>query len=305
MSTNRLEIAIENYGEIATTPPKYSLGYDSDGYYRKPPKKIIKKGVGIKTIQQLSKWDPSGNNKYLDWILNRKVNTKIQLKTLKDFVTCFHQMPSKFKHSDIYKYQTEKDITTELNDMPNRLSKSEIKASGAIVVAETDQYKIVIPKTHMAAKMYGSGTRWCLTSASPTTFNSYQLGEIIYFCIVKDPTIIKMMNKMGGASDKKNHYNRYHKLAVLLDRYNPSSFTFWDAQDRQLNNTSDLPMIYTVDFYGICRNHYSSHLTSIRLSHRVEEIKAQYIRDLKNKKPPTYNDTIRMLDKILMNLEES
>lgn len=301
---NRLDIAIKNYGEVATKQSKFMSGVDRLGYYKVPQKTIIKKGVGIKTIRQLSKWDPSGNNKYLDWILNRKLNTKTKLDTLKDFVSCFHKMPHKFRYSDIYKYKTDEDITTELTALPNRLSKSEIKMYGAILIAETDQYKIVIPKTHMAAKMYGSGTKWCLTAANPSTFNSYYESQIIYFCIVKDHSIIKIPNDMHN-SDRKLVYSWYHKLAISFGRHNINHLQIWDAKDNPFHNLNDLPYRYSVDFYTICRNHYLQHVQQNQMSYQIRTMKQQFINEFQHKNLPTYNDNIVMFDKIIENLEES
>ena len=68
---NRLEKAIQKYGEIAKfTDAQTTTKYGDTELNR--IKIITKKGIPVKTINNLSKWDPSGNNKYLDWILSHQ-----------------------------------------------------------------------------------------------------------------------------------------------------------------------------------------------------------------------------------------
>ncbi len=298
----RLENAIELYGEVATIKSKSKHSWNG-GQYTQRIKKIIKKGVPVKTIQQLSQFDPSGNNKYLDWILNRRLNTKAQLKTLKDFVTCFHTSPNKFKYHDIYQYKTESDVVDEMNTVINKLSKSEIKTYGADLIADTKQYKIIRPKTHMAAKMYGSGTKWCLTSSDTQTFNMYIKNYVIYFCIVKDVSIINNLDDFDER-ERKMLYNRYHKLAIIIDKINNNRFLIYNAQDNEIPGHL-LKTTYNIDFSELCWNHYYQHIGQIRMVPRVAELKKDFINRFQDKKIPTYNDNIAMLDKIISNLEES
>ena len=47
----------------------------------------------------------------------------------------------------------------------------QIKKEGAIKVFSNENFCVVIPKTHMAAKVYSYGTMWCTTDEN--SFNSY------------------------------------------------------------------------------------------------------------------------------------
>jgi hypothetical protein len=235
---NRLENAVNKYGEIAD--------FKKVDKNKQTVKIIHKKGIPVKTIQDISKWDPSGNNKYLDWILSRKTDTSLTYKTLKEFVSFFHTSPSKFTKKNIYQYQDENDIMNDLKNIPNKLSKSEIKKFGATIVNDTPEYKIVIPTTYLATKMYGSATKWCITTDKSKVFEKYASINQIYIVIIKDKSIIN--EKVG---------NRYHKLAILISFIDHYWVTIYDALDKSITK-SDLKKIYNVDFLSICQKHFLS-----------------------------------------------
>jgi len=243
MLMSRLEQAIEKYGEIAEFTTISTKTKDGDTELNRV--KIIRKnGVPVITIKNLSKWDPSKNNKYLDWILSRKINTSLSYKTLKDFVSFFHSSPSKFTYSDIYKYKDKSDVLNELAEIPNRFSKSEIKKFGAIVVEDNPDYKIIIPKTHLAAKMYGSRTKWCITSDKTKIFDNYSIDNQIYLISIKNNAIIKSTLK-----------SKYHKVAILLPYIDFRNVLMYDAMDKKLTKT-DMKNIYTVNFQDKCNKHF-------------------------------------------------
>lgn len=225
----RLENVIEKYGETA----EFTEGL----------KIISKRGIPVKTIKDISKWDPSGNNKYLDWVLSRKLTTPLTYKTLKEFVIFFHNSPSKFSKPDIYQYKNEQDILSDLSEYSNKLSRSEMKDLGVIVVDETPQYKIIIPTSHKAAKMYGSGTKWCITSEKPGAFNNYTEFCQLYIVIIKDMSLIRVKD-----------IKKFHKIAILLPYNTLSKSVIFDSIDRMLL-PNELNFLFPIKFLDICRKH--------------------------------------------------
>lgn len=246
---NRLEQAIEKYGEVARH--KGHIYQTSDlKSHSKTQKTVIKKGISIKTINDVASWDPSGNNKYLDWILKTKTETKLTYRKLKDFVSLFHNKSSKFLKKDIYQYKTEDDILQELDSVSNKLTKSEIKELGAEVIADTINYKIIRPTTAEVVRLYGAGTKWCITSAQTTYFDRYLKNNDIYFVLIKNPKIIRSLSK-----------NKYYKLAILFGKPPFTAYhkelMIYDAKDEELW-FDDLYEIYNVNtnFVYICQEDF-------------------------------------------------
>ncbi len=246
---NRLEQAIEKYGEVARH--KGHIYQTSDLKYHSQTEKIIlKKGVSIKTINDIASWDPSGNNKYLDWILKTKIETKLTYRKLKDFILLFHDKPSKFSKKDIYQYKTEDEILQELDSVSNKLTKSEIKELGAEVIIDTLNYKIIRPTTAEAVRLYGAGTKWCITSAQTFYFKRYLKNNDIYFVLIKDTKIIRSWPK-----------TQYYKLAILFGKPPHTAYRkelmIYDAKDEELW-FDDLYEIYNVNtnFVYICQEDF-------------------------------------------------
>lgn len=244
---NRLEQAIEKYGDVAKYKGHILLSADLK-YKTQATKTVIKKGISIKTIGDISSWDPSGNNKYLDWILKTKTETKLTYRKLKDFVSLFHDKLSKFSKKDIYQYKTEDEILQELENVSNKLTKSEIKELGAEVIVDHLNYKIIRLKTPEAVRLYGAGTKWCITSAQTSYFKRYLRNNDIYFVLIKDIKIIKNIFK-----------NRYHKLAILVGKPPFTGFhkelMIYDAMDEEIW-VNDLYDIYRINFSNICKKDF-------------------------------------------------
>jgi len=286
---NRLEKAIEKYGEVAEFSKEATQTNDGQ-FEQNTIKRIYKKGIPVKTIKDISKWDPSGNNKYLEWILSRKTDTSITYKTLKEFVSFFHNSPTKFTKSDINQYNTEFEILAELSDIPNRLSKSEIKEYGVDIVVDDTKYKIVCPNSHAAAKMYGSSTKWCITTKRPNVFEDYSLVYQIYFVIIKDTSIINSTLK-----------SKYNKLAILIQKTSNKKFVIYDAMDKTLSRY-ELKKMYSFDFLSMCQKHFMNTTFKKDIIEQTLKLKDLLVYTYFDKQIPIDFENINMVDNILKNL---
>jgi hypothetical protein len=266
-----------------------SITYNDHTVYKNV---VIKKGVGVSTIQMLSRWDPSGNNKYLDWILKMRTTTTLTTPEIKSFIKLYHNSPQKFKHSDLNKYKTAEEVLSDYQDSILKLSKSEMKKLGANIVAETDQFKLLEITTYQAARIYGSNTKWCITS-NKENFDDYNDYTRIYFYILKDLSVIK----------NQNHTNIFHKLAVLIDRDfdDPDIDSIWDATDREhyaLNPMLKETYLNPPDISSICRKHTED---NEKFSHCIEEF-SNIKREMTNMGFTKIN--ITLINKIIKNLNE-
>ena len=204
------------------------------------------------TIEQLASRDPSGNNKYLDWMVKQKKSGAI-LPTIIKYTNLFHKNVNKLTkeffdelikekkwewiltdNSSIAKerlakvfqkiYKSPKDInnyedfdltSTILNNVDSKLTKSEVKKLEANVLYNSDDLLIMIPKSYRASCYYGAGTKWCTTNKeSDNHFKNY----------TNKGTLIYVINK------KEPETNPWYKTAFLIEKEN-GKVQAYDAPD--------------------------------------------------------------------------
>ena len=204
------------------------------------------------TIEQLASRDPSGNNKYLEWMVKQKKSGAI-LPTIIKYTNLFHKNVNKLTkeffdelikekkwewiltdNSSIAKerlakvfqkiYKSPKDInnyedfdltSTILNNVDSKLTKSEVKKLEANVLYNSDDLLIMIPKSYRASCYYGAGTKWCTTNKeSDNHFKNY----------TNKGTLIYVINK------KEPETNPWYKTAFLIEKEN-GKVQAYDAPD--------------------------------------------------------------------------
>ena len=161
--------------------------------------------------------DPSGNQKYLNWVLKtitadwgitQTSHFRQNHSELLDSLTFFHENNQAFNKKDINHY---KNLTMFFQTIAEvrekvRQKKEEKKAKKQRNLVYQDKDWVVIsPKSHLASCVYGSGTKWCVTM-----------------------------------KDYSHHWDRYSKNA-----------TFFFIIDK---NKDDSDNLYKVAFRKICRS---------------------------------------------------
>jgi hypothetical protein len=139
--------------------------------------------------------DPTKNKKYLEWlfkmrytkngdkyVMNKSFPSNIKAK-VKEHLT-WRENNSQRMTDDIKDINTFKDIKTFMDKMAEVAlpSREDIKKQ-AKVVFEDDNWKVVIPLTFAASKLYGRNTKWCTTNAS--YFKQYTDAGKLYYIIDK------------------------------------------------------------------------------------------------------------------------
>ena len=204
--------------------------------------------VSADIIERLSTWDPSGDNKYLDFIVNY-YNLSINENEIIEYVKLFHTNVNKLSKEvldeiiaknrwewllsdsspigrtlqgiykspkDINQYKGDWNVFKIITDFINqKLSKTEIKKLDANILYSSDDILIMIPKSYKASCYYGSGTKWCTTNKdSDNYYKRYtETGTLIYY-----------INK------KENQSNDWYKAAFFIDKSGESQA--FDAPDR-------------------------------------------------------------------------
>ncbi len=167
-------------------------------------------------VDNLSKHDPSGNNKYLAWMCKMVFEQESVPKHVIDAVTYFHNNNVRFEQKDINQYKNLKQLLDAVEVAKSKVSKKEIKESGVEKIFENDNVMVLHPKTHAASCKYGSDTRWCVTMRhEPSYFRNYSGAGPLFFFIDK-----RRLENEPGLPRK-----RYWKVAAHynVQRCNPIS----------------------------------------------------------------------------------
>ncbi len=176
----------------------------------------------IEVIEYLSKEDPSGNNKYLDWMTKVYLGLTKELPTdeeILDLVKSFHQNLSRIENKDINSY-TFKELGVVVDEAMRKAYTKKAKKN-VIKVFENDDILVLAPLSIEASCKYGSGTKWCIAATNNQMvgnphFESYTEHSSFYFLINKKMT--------------KEENPREYKYALQWKR-DGDKFTWWDAQD--------------------------------------------------------------------------
>jgi hypothetical protein len=184
-------------------------------------------------VNMLSDVDPSGNNKYLDWMVKTSLgqnqdeqipSTDIIIRTVNDF----HKQLTRIKNKDINSYKKIVDLKAVVDEAKKAEEEKNI-AKQAKKVYEDDTAVIYAPFTVQASCKYGAGSKWCIAGKSNDEglnnyFDDYSKHSNFYFLINKK------MNVNSNPRDYK------YALQWRFDGSGDREWTWWDAQDNSHNN---------------------------------------------------------------------
>ena len=184
-----------------------------------PSEDTIKTIKGV--INYISEHDPSGNNKYLDWMVDMISDGKGMSNTY-DLINRYHKNLNKItpafinnlkdivmtniitRNAELLQVNKDwelilknpKDISSfksldKLEDFLNYLegyktkSQSKKDESKAIKILDTEDVLIVSPKNEGASCKYGANTRWCTASRIENHFSYYASKGILFYILPK------------------------------------------------------------------------------------------------------------------------
>jgi len=139
--------------------------------------------------------DPSGNHKYIDWLMKSWQKDKCkhgwgcnrtnEARTLMKDIEYFHNNTHKYDQSDINNFPTIYELGQRTIDARIKLTKGELKKQ-ANKLYDTGRYLVVEPESHGASCYYGAGTQWCTTmKTNPGYFNQYFRNSSLFYFINK------------------------------------------------------------------------------------------------------------------------
>ena len=230
---------------------------------------VMKKfpNVGKDIIETLSQADPSGNNKYLEFMV-KMVNGGLEVDEVIETIVDFHTKLSMISKQVLQDYHDEsrnqwgdhwdkfikqpKDINSYpgiayvnhfmqfLNGVTTKKKEKEQLNKETDRIYEDENFIVVAPKTHNASCQWGRHSAWCVATANTGHFANYMKTGTLYFFISKKD---KAPNKYW--SDKDNGQPPY-KTALLL--HDNGRAQWWSKNDSNYTDGLELSNQYLSQF---------------------------------------------------------
>lgn len=193
--------------------------------------------------------EPSGNYKYLDWIMKiwqqemcgysssyRCGNVSVA-KNMMNNISYFNENPHKYEIKDINGFTSFANFTNSTNDAKLKLTKGELKKQ-ATKFYETDRYLVIEPHSHASSCYYGGGTQWCTTSRNYSGHfnNYYKTNSLLYFINKKTGKkrafLTNLKNPMFGPRRYNNGATWFHAGQKEYNNYSGEIYTETDRLGR-------------------------------------------------------------------------
>lgn len=208
--------------------------------------------VPKETVEYLSNEDPSGNNKYLEWMVKEIVSGK-DGPSIAQVVKMYHEKQNLINQQNVTEFSTEhsddlsssssieriikspKDINSFanlndlnifakfLNSVTSKKQELEELKKESDRIYEDKELIVLSPRTHRASCHYGKHSGWCVATANTSHFGNYTKNGTLYFFISK---IDKAYNNYW--SDKDGGKPPYKTALLLKD---DGDISWWSKGD--------------------------------------------------------------------------
>jgi hypothetical protein len=227
-------------------------------------------------IDDLSRLDPSGNNKYLSWMANQYFNVDeggIGVTQIGQAVARYHKELARINpnmskevveaNPDLYPGRETRRVSNNPKDINSFGSvKGLIKV---IEVAEEnvptsterdkiyqdDKWTVIVPKTHQASCKYGVHSNWCVSTSNSYYYKNYTEQGMLAFVLWRG----EQEGQMGMKGEGE------YKVAAYI-KYQDPNYTRWEwynKKDTRMDN--DLPIsIFPPALISAIQNQVKSHM---------------------------------------------
>ncbi len=169
--------------------------------------------------------DPTSQKKYLAWMLKQYIADPSRPEHMVDVIQLFYSELNTIEQKDVNAYKSVEELDKVAVAAAETKSKSqtkkEVKSEGAKLIYDKDGVKVYEITTWEAAKLYGSGTKWCISGRSGSHWRRYfgAKGANIYFVISDAGKKYAIVNYQGGQRevfDAKDNYIDYDMMKKRL-----------------------------------------------------------------------------------------
>lgn len=233
----------------------------------KKKKKEVKESNIDKLLEKLIQKNTLCENlqRFIFEAFSNSVITQLQQKYGEDSLQLIKQFDDlrtanrkEVKGIDIFNFKSKDDLEKFLNSIQTSKSKQDKvkKTEGSELVFENDLVQVYLIKTKNASCIYGSNTKWCITSKEAKHWETYtDKGITFYFIIRKSAkndsydkvAVAKYPESLGGvfeaydAQDRKIDENKVFKMFNLK----PSIFKEWIDENVKFITVGDKKIKYT------------------------------------------------------------
>lgn len=228
--------------------------------------------VDPEIIDYFVKEDPSGNNKYLDWLVKAMtheptiqsvediLDEAMQFKSPQEFLMMlikkFHELlpymvykdevsGEKYGTTDLYQYKfTDSEMINYLgHDLAQAKERKEEKdkqkdaKKNSDKIYEDGNWLVVRPKTWQSSCVYGAGTKWCTTSKeSDSHFKRETDRNFLIYVIDKAKTSKDVLYKVAWQIPYLKDVRKYVINTDSGWDFNLTNIKLWDAEDTNIAN---------------------------------------------------------------------
>lgn len=202
-------------------------------------------------IDRLSQGDPSGNNKYLEWMANQLLNVgEHNHHYIIDAVKRFHNEQARINptmskevvesNSELYPGRESRRVSNNPKDINSYTTiegllkvveaaeENQPTSTERDKIYQDDKWTVIVPKTHKASCKYGVHSNWCVSTSNPNYFQSYTGRGMLAFVLWR--------NKQEGQMEmsKEGEY----KVAAFIKYDNPSyrHWEWFNKKDNRMDN---------------------------------------------------------------------
>jgi hypothetical protein len=191
-------------------------------------------------IDTMSKNDPSGNNKYLQWMAKQVFKNGADpgadiMQQVIDAVSQFHVSGDRLRKQnfpvDLNQYKTLQQLNDTFGKLKRRdaPSKKDLKGTGEMVYDGENVY-VIAPRNWEGSCKWGSGAKWCIAQTSTQShWNSYTKSNMFYFVVSKN---------LPSSDDN-------YKIAIQKNLQSGKN-TYWDVPDRSSSTPQNPEIDQTV-----------------------------------------------------------
>lgn len=199
----------------------------------------------IEVVEHFISQDPSGNNKYLPWMMKtyKQISADVpegvrtQAKELiPNLIKGFHQHSARLEKKDINQYKTLAELYNVINPVIKAAEEKSIKKEkeekGVKKLYEDADWLFLQPLEYKSSCKYGANTKWCVASKDTEQhFKSYTKQGLLLFLIHK-----KTDNKFAFYVNFGD-YGDYGEAFSNVEIYNPIDT---DISDNNIGLVSDI-----------------------------------------------------------------
>lgn len=160
--------------------------------------------------------DPSGNNKYLEWMVKQVLDGGNDRQDVVGVITDFHEQINGIKNKDINSYKTLDSLRIVVDEVLEK-KKQKLVAKQAKKIFDSDDVFVFSPFTHEAACKYGIHSKWCIATSNANFFNDNYGNDLFYMFLHKKKT--KDSDPVG------------FKYALQVKNGDLNNSTWWDGTD--------------------------------------------------------------------------